>query len=226
MTQESSGATNHDCRLNSFLNDNLPIITIIGVFGALSFFSINSTDQDLVTISVLLSIIVIFLFIWLLVDGIIRIFYEIKDNFRSENLFEYIAKCKHAFGLVAFLAALSLLIWALITYLNLHTEIYFRILLLMLIIFIDVAISVITIPYIVFKENQLSRLGIMWLLSTVIIMIGSWIIGIIPPSRATPFTPNDLISVKGFVVMLLIVPMLFWLVTFFKGIFLASAEKK
>jgi len=226
MTQESSGATNHDCRLNSFLNDNLPIITIIGVFGALSFFSINSTDQDLVTISVLLSIIVIFLFIWLLVDGIIRIFYEIKDNFRSDNFFEYIAKCKHALGLVAFLAALSLLIWALITYLNLHTEIYFRILLLMLIIFIDVAISVITIPYIVFKENHFSRLGIMWLLSTVIIMIGSLSIGIIPPSRATPLTPNDLISVKGFVVILLIVPMLFWLVTFFKGLFLASAEKK
>jgi len=226
MTLESSGATNHDCRLNLFLNDNLPIITIIGVFGVLSFFSINSTDQDLVTISVLLSIIVIFLFIWLLVDGIIRIFYEIKGNFRSDNFFEYIAKCKHAFGLIAFLAAISLLIWALITYLNLHAVIYFRILLLMIIFFIDVAISAITIPYLIFKENHPRRLGIMWVLSTGIIVIGSWFIGLIPPSRATPLTPNDLISVKGFVVFLLIVPMLFWLVTLIKTFFLARTEKK
>jgi hypothetical protein len=55
--------------LKSFLEDNLSIITIIGVFGALSFFSITDTDPDLKLISILLSIIVLFLSIYVLYDG-------------------------------------------------------------------------------------------------------------------------------------------------------------
>lgn len=164
MPQDSKIPQKSNCSLNSFLSDNLSIITIIGVFGALSFFSINDSDQDLKFISVLLSIIVIFLFLYVLFDGIVRIWNNLRDNFDSKNFIEYVKRTRLSFNLIIFLTSLCVLILLLVSYLNLHTMIYFRLLLLLIIFFVSVIISAVTIPYILFKENNLGTVGGLWIL--------------------------------------------------------------
>jgi len=222
MSEDSNIPQKSNSSLSSFLNDNLSIITIIGVFGALSFFSINDSDQDLKTISVLLSIIVIFLFLLVLFDGIKRIWNNLKNNFNSKNFIDYVKRSTNSFNLIIFLTSLCVLIWLLISYLNLHTPLYFRVLLLLIIFFVSVIISAVTIPYILFKENNLGVVGGLWILLSILIGIVGNVFGLFNPSFLSHHQSviNTPPSLQIFILFLLSAPMFIWFGTFVKMLIL------
>jgi hypothetical protein len=228
MHDDSRVPQRSDCRLKSFLEENLSTITIIGVFGALSFFSINDTDQDIQIISVLLSIIVVFLFLYVLYDGITRIWCNLKRNFGSANFIEYVKQSKDSFCLIIFLTILSLFIWLFTSYLNTHTMLDFRILLILIIFCLDVVISAIIVPYLLFKEKQIVYILALWIITSLLIG-GGWIVmGQINPNFMSNYhhTPNDVISLDGFILFLLIVPMVVWITTFIKMGYLILLNKE
>jgi len=213
--------------LRSFLEHNLPIITIIGVFGALSFFSITDSDQDLIFISILLSIIVLFLSLNVLFDGMIRIWNELKQNFGTEDFFKYLRKSIKSVNLIIFLTVLFLFILLFVSYLNLHEVLYFRVLLLLIILIVDVIISAITIPYILVKENSIKNVALIFITTLIIILIVGSIFGLFDPLYLSipHHDIEELISLRNFILFLLIVPMFLWVTAFVKlGILLHKYE--
>ena len=120
-------------------------------------------------------------------------------------------------NLIIFLSILSLFLCSYIYYLNAHENLYFWVLLL-LIVFIFVAIIlVITIPYILIKENLITNVGMILIASIIIFLITSIICIYFNPIFFAPIKDiNDLVSLRMFIITLLVIPEFLIIASFMK----------
>jgi len=192
-----------------FLKDNLPIITIIGVFAAISkYFSEvgNNSSQDVLSNEALLSlltiIVTIFLLIIFVVITILHLHNRFKENIKKRFLlFLYSSLSDIAIGLFCFF--IFFIVLTMMNILNLaYSAIDLKTIFVILISCLGFLVAIYLVLYLLFKVHNHSHILAIFLIS----VISFWLSEIylhFPPSKFDFTSP--LAPLEGLIIILIFI---------------------
>jgi len=213
--------TSENGLIYKFLSKNLPIISIIGIFLAISkYFIGDGTDPNSVFISIIASFLAIVLLIVLLIDTGLYISKRVNENLKKSPL-EFIFSSISDIAVIIIVIILALLVYGLIFLLFARYPSEVNLLLVSIELLFGIIVSCVIGAYIGLKINKSQYLGAILVITFLLVLIMEIVFDI--PNAPSPIL---ILQPLSFFVWLMPILELTFIITLFKIIFIYSKKKQ